>query len=187
MESITAHLAKIEDLILRIEDLLEGARPTAFSTKVSVDKNKVYELIDELKPYLDDIMQDLPDEIVKAKRVVADSEKILGDAKSKALMILRSNEAEAEKLISEHEITKLAAAQAEQIIEDARKFAKELRLNAVEYADEILVKTEETVRDAQNAFAKSWRDIEKTFTDTVDLIFENRQELRGSDRQPPKS
>lgn len=182
MESISAHLAKIEDLILRIEDLLEGSRPAAFSGKVSVDKNKIYDIIDELKPYLDDIMRDLPDEIVKAKRVVADSEKIIDDARGKASMILRSAEAEVEKLVSEHEVTKVANQQADAIVEDARKFAKELRLNAVEYADEILMKTEETVREAQGIFNKSLRMIETSFGDTVDLIFENRQELRGTDK-----
>ena len=184
MESITAHLQKIEDLILRIEDLLEASRPVAFSGgKVTVDKNKVYDLIDELKPYLEDIMQDLPDEIVKAKRVVADSEKIIEDAKSKASMILRSAEQEMEKLTSEHDISKKAAAQADAIVEDARKFAKELRQNAYEYADELLSKLEDCIKGAQASFVKSQRMVEESFANTADMIYENRQELRGSDRK----
>ena len=176
MESITAHLQKIEDL-------LEASRPVAFSSKVSVDKNKVYDLIDELKPYLDDIMRDLPDEIVKAKRVVADSEKIIDDAKSRANMLLRSAEAEMEKLVSEHDISKKAAAQADAIVEDARKFAKELRVNAYEYADEILQKTEDSIKEAHSLFNKGQRMVEESFSKTADLLFENRQELRGGERK----
>ncbi|MCL2702259.1 MAG: hypothetical protein FWE91_01455 [Defluviitaleaceae bacterium] len=183
MESITAHLAKIEDLILRIEDLLEGSRPVAFSNKVSVDKGKVYDLIDELKPYLEDIMNDLPDEIVKAKRVVADSEKILDDARSKSDLMQRTAKTDIEKRISEHEISKKAAIQADAIVEDARKFAKELRGNALEYADEMLQKVEDTMKEAMSNFTKSVRAAEAAFSDTADLIFENRQELRGTERK----
>lgn len=183
MESITAHLAKIEDLILRIEDLLEASRPVAFSSKVSVDKNKIYDIIDELKPYLDDIMRDLPDEIVKAKRVVADSEKILEDARSKSNMMIRSAEADIERRVSDHEIAKKAADQADALVEDARKFAKELRVNAFEYADELLQKTEDLIKEAQTSFNKSLRMIESSFSETVDMIFENRQELRGEDKR----
>jgi cell division septum initiation protein DivIVA len=184
MESITSHLQKIEECILRIEDLLEAARPVAFSTgtKVSVDRNKVYELIDELKPYLDEIAHDLPDEIVKAKRVVADAEKIKDDASSKANMILRSAESERDKMVAEHEILKRAESQADAIVEDARKFAKELRGNALEYADETLYKVEVAIQNSIAGFSKSVRAAETSLNETADLIHDNRQELRNGEK-----
>ena len=183
MESINVHLQKIEELILQIEDVLEGSRPVAFSSKVQVDKNRLYDVIDELKPHLDDIVRDLPDEIVKARRIVADKDKILEDATSKASLMLRQTEADMDRRVSEHEIAKKAAVQADIIVEDARKFAKELRINAYEYADELLRKAEETVRAAQGSFNQSLREIEASFSETIDTIFENRQQLRDGDRK----
>lgn len=179
MEAISVHLAKIEELIGKIEDILEGAKPVPFSGKVAVDKHVVYDIIDDLRPYIDDINKDLPNEIIQAKRVISDSEKIINDARNKANMVLRNADAEIAKLTSEHEITKHANAQAEKIVEDGKKSARELRLNAIEYADEILAKAEDTVRTSLNIFAKSAREVEDTFGETIDLIYENRQELRG--------
>ena len=181
MDSITSHLQRIEECILRIEDVLEAARAVAFSNsnKVSVDRGKIYELIDELKPYLDEIQHALPDEIFKAKRIVADADKLIEDAKSKANLMLRSAENEREKMIADHEIQKKAEVQADAIVEDARKFAKELRGNALEYADEMLFKVETTIKETIANFAKSVRAAEASFNETADLIYDNRQELRG--------
>lgn len=180
MEAISVHLAKIEELIGKIEDVLEGSRPVPFSSgKVSVDKHLIYDIIDDLRPFIEDINRDLPNEIIQAKRVISDSNKIIDDSRSKASMVLRNADAEITKLTSEHEITKHATAQAEKIVEEGRKSARELRVNAIEYADEILAKAEETIRASLNIFAKNARETEDSFSETIDLIYENRQELRG--------
>jgi len=179
MESVSVHLTKIEDLLSRMEDVLEAARAVPFSNKVSIDKHAIYDIIDDLRPVLADVAEDLPNEIVQAKRVISDSDKILNDARNKASMVMKSAESEVQKMTDDHEITKLATAQASQIVEEGKRNARELRLNAMEYADEILAKTEEIIRIASESFIHRSREAESFFNETVDTIYNNRQELRG--------
>jgi len=179
MESVSVHLTKIENLLSQMEDVLEAARAVPFSNKVSIDKDMVYDIIDNLRPVIDDMQKDLPNEIVQAKRVITDGDKILNDARNKASMIIKSAESEVAKMTDEHEITKHATAQAAQILEEGKRGARELRLNAMEYADEILAKTEDIIREAAESFVRRSREAESFFNDTVDTIYNNRQELRG--------
>jgi hypothetical protein len=111
MESISVYLQKIEDLISKIEDIVEASRAVPFSTKVSVDKNAVYDVIDDIRPILDDMSRDLPNEIMQAKRIISDSEKMVNDARVKANQLLKNAENDVAKLLSEHEISKLAVEQ----------------------------------------------------------------------------
>ena len=63
-------------------------------------------------------------------------------------------------MVDEHEITKKAYEQAEVIISNAKKNAREIRLGTREYADNILGKVEEILDE------------------TLDIIKMNRQELK---------
>ncbi|MDR2903640.1 MAG: hypothetical protein LBU77_03950 [Clostridiales bacterium] len=179
METIKDYLARIEDQLSKMEDLLESCRTVPFSGKVSVDKHSVYDIIDDLRPIIEDINKDLPNEIKQARRIIADSDKILGDARNKAGMVIKNAEAEAEKLVEEHEIVKRASQQAMQMIEETRKSARELRKNAIEYADEILAKAEESVRESSDKISAQIHSAEEFFSKTVDTLYENRKELRG--------
>ncbi len=178
MESVSTHIQKIEDSMQKMEDLLAAARPVPFSNKINVDKIVIYEILDDIIAVMEEMKRDLPGEIIQAKRVIADSDKILTDAKNKAKSILNSAETDVENMISEHSISQQAMEQASQIMDEAKKSARELRINAIEYADEILAKTEQVVRESLNEFIKTSRHAEEYFSDTIDIIYENRQELR---------
>jgi len=179
MESVNVQITRIEDLLSQMEDVLEDAKNVPFSSKVSVDKTAIYDIIDALRIVVADVQKDLPNEIVQARRVISDSDKILNDARNKASMVIKSAESEIQKMTDDHEITKLATAQATQIVEEGKRNARELRINAMEYADEILAKTEDIIRDAADSFTRHSREAESFFSDTVDTIYGNRQELRG--------
>ena len=179
MEAVNVHLTKIEDFLSQIEDLLEAARSAPFSSKVSIDKQALYEIIDDIRPALGDLQKDLPNEIMQAKRVIEDRDMIINDARNRAGMMIKTAEGEVQKMTEEHEITKQATVQAGQIIEESKRNARELRLNAMEYADEILAKSEDIIRDAADSFVRRAREAEAFFNDTVDTIYNNRQELRG--------
>jgi len=179
MEAVNVHLTKIEDFLSQMEDVLEAARAVPFSNKVSIDKQAIYDIIDDLRPVLGDLQKDLPNEIMQAKRVIADNDKIINEARNRAGVIIKNAEGEVLKMTDEHEITKHATAQAAQIVEESKRNARELRLNAMEYADEILAKSEDIIREAADSFVRRSREAEAFFNDTVDTIYNNRQELRG--------
>lgn len=166
MESILGYLDSIEDI-------LESCKPSPFTGKITVDKDKIYEIIDEIR-------LNIPNEIRQAQRVITDHDKIILDAKNKATMILKEAEERGQRLTDDHEIYKQAIEEGNKIIEDSKKSARDMRLNAMDYADEILAKTEEIVREAFDSINRQNHVTDDFFNTTIDVIYNNRVELRGS-------
>jgi vacuolar-type H+-ATPase subunit H len=179
MEAVHVHLAKVEELIEQIEGILENAKAVPFTSKVSVDKNSIYELIDEMRPILEDIGKDLPNEIVQARRVVTDSDKIINEARHKAELLERNAQRQAEQLTDDHEIYKHAQSKASSILDEAKSGAKEYKLGAAEYADGILESLEQQVKTVLDTFIQHSRVAEDFFADTMEELMQNRQELRS--------
>lgn len=65
-------------------------------------------------------------------------------------------------MIDEHVITKQAQEQKEQILENANKVAKEISIGTREYADALLEKVEEVLKE------------------TIDVVHKNRKELKSN-------
>ena len=161
------------DYLDELEEILDKCKPVPFSNRVSVDREKLNEVIL-------DIRYNLPNEIERAQKIVADYERILADARSKSGVILEEARLEAAKLADEHEVYKQAVQQAEETVEKGKKDARDMRLNAMEYADSILEKAEETLRDAMASVNQGTRAVDNFFNETLEVIFANRQELRGN-------
>lgn len=166
----------ILDYLDDIEEILENSRPSPFSSKVPVDRDKFFEIIEEIR-------LNLPVEMDKAQKIVSDHERIVADARNKAKMIISEAQMEAAKLADEHEVYRRALEQANETIEKSKKDAKDMRLNAMEYADEILAKAESTLREAMSSVNQSTRAIDTFFNNTLDIIYSNRQELRGNSKK----
>ena len=175
----------IIDLIDDIQDLLESSKKSAFSAnKITVDKQEIIEI-------LEDMRYNLPSELAQAKRISEKCEKIVQEAHNKGNLIIKQAEDQAEKLVLEHEITKQAKEQADIIVEDARKDARELRSNAVAYADALLGDVEEAVSNTLRKIEDDSRDVIAQLNDSfglitddlnaeLELILKNRNELKTS-------
>lgn len=141
-------------LIEEIEDILENSSTMPFSSKVVVDADEIYSIISEIRLRL-------PDEIKQANWIKEERQRILAEAQKEADTLLDEVELRIEELIEQDEITKEATRRAEEITTKAQNNAKEIRLGALEYADNILKETQEDLKNL------------------VDILNENRQELRG--------
>ena len=141
-------------LIDEIEDILENGSSLPFSAKVMVDADELYEIIREIRIKL-------PDEIKQATWIKEERQRILAEAQKDADTMLNEAELRLEELIEQEEITKKAKERAEEIVTKAQNNAKDIRLGALEYADNILLETQENLKGL------------------IDLLNENRQELRG--------
>jgi len=180
MVPISSQLSKLKDYVNRIEDVLDVARGVPFSNKISIDKDEMHDILDNILMVIDDMQKDIPNEIQHAKRVLSDNDKIVSDARSKAKMIIENANEEIAKLTNDHEITKRAVDQASIIIDEEKRNAREIRLNAMEYADEILENWEVALREAIDMLSKRYNSILADFSETADLLYTNRQELRTS-------
>jgi vacuolar-type H+-ATPase subunit H len=162
----------LQDYLDQIEDLLESSKSLPFSTKVSVEKGRLFEIIGEIR-------LNLPAEIRQAQRIIEDHDKILADARSKGAKLLKEAEEEAKIMVNEHEIFRRATEQANETIEDAKKTARDYRNSTLDYADGLLEKTEEMIREAMENIDQQFKLANDFLAQTVDVLYENRQSMRG--------
>lgn len=144
---------EIFTLLENLEELVESGTKVPLSSKVLVDK-------DELSEILEEIRMKLPDELKQAKWVKEERQRIIMDAQKEADQIVKETETKIISLVDDHEITRQALAQKEEIIESADKVAREITTGTREYADALLERLEEILKE------------------TLDVVKNNRKELK---------
>ena len=144
---------EILSILETFEDLVEKSPNIPFIGKCMLDKEEVLEIIKELR-------LKLPDDIKQAKWVKEERQKILLEAQKEANNIIKEAENKIASLVDEHEITRKAYDQANEIVSTAQKNAREIRMGTREYADSILNKVEEILKD------------------TIEVVQLNREELK---------
>jgi len=160
------------DYLDDIEEVLDTSKSLPFTNKISVEKDRILEILSEIR-------LNLPDDIRSAQRILGDHDRIVADAQRKAQDIIDAAENEAKMRTNNHEIFRRASDQASETIEGARKDAQNLRLNANEYADEQLADAEGQLREYMNNMEQQHKRIMEYFAKMIDIIYENRQQLRG--------
>lgn len=168
--------SSIYSLLDTLEDIVENAKAIPLTQKVSVAKDDLFEIIGEIR-------LNLPGEIKQATRIVNGSEKIIDEANAKANSIIRDAEAEAERMILDHEITKRAKEEAEAIMMEARAKAENMRIGSIEYANQMLENTETQIKSILDNFTKRANGVQDFLNTELDAIYGERQELRNLEQQ----
>lgn len=134
---------EIFTLLENLEEIIETGTKVPLSTKVMIDKEEISEILEEIR-------MKLPDELKQAKWVKEERQRIIMDAQKEADQIVKETETKIISLVDDHEITRQALAQKEEIIESADKVAREITTGTREYADALLERLEEILREALN-------------------------------------
>ena len=167
------------EMLEELEDMIENGKKSLMSGRVSVDKNELLAVIDELKSIL-------PDEIIQANeyykdsrelrdsaeheadtmiaqankeadeivdKAQSDAEAIIADAKSEADAIVKEAHRQQAELISEHRITQMATEQGNEIIGQANERAAEIKRAMKKYLDDKL-------NYVSDVLAKTYNEIE---------------------------
>lgn len=144
---------EIFTLLERLEEILDAGTKVPFSSKVMID-------VEELKEVLEDIRLKLPDELKQAKWVKEERQRIMADAEAQAESLMKEAENKIIAMVDEHVITKQALDQKEEILESANKLSQEISVGTREYADSVLEKVEDVLKE------------------TLQLVHNNRKELK---------
>lgn len=144
---------EILTLLENLEDLVEKAMTVPFAGKCMVNRDEILDIIQ-------DIRLKLPDDFKQARWIIEERTRILAEAQQEADNVIKNSDSRIAAMVDEHEICRKAYEQAEVIITNAKKNAREIRLGTREYADNILNKVEEILED------------------TLDVIKVNRNELK---------
>ena len=149
METMT-----IDEILEMMDDLLDKAVSVPFSNKKSmVDA-------EQLREYIDGIRYNLPQEIKRAKEMVADRSVIITDANSQAEQIIKKAEERAKVLVSEDEVYKQAKAAADELVAQSRAMDASIKKAMVEKLDSILAESEKSILNALSQI-KSMREAVK--------------------------
>jgi len=118
-------------LIDKLDDLVHKAKKFPLTDEVRVDREEIYDLLDQMRATL-------PGEIKQARWIVKERKEMLAEAQREAERIVADAKVKQSELIAEQEVTRQAERGAEEIVQDARDREREIRLGAEDYADEIL-------------------------------------------------
>jgi cell division septum initiation protein DivIVA len=136
-------------LIDKLDDLIHNARPVPLTDQVRVDREEIYDLLDQMRATIPEeikqarwIVKERQEMLAEAKReaqrIVKERQEMLAEAKREAERVVKEARDQSERLISSEEVYRQAERAAEEIIEDARETERQIRLGAEDYADEIL-------------------------------------------------
>lgn len=133
------NIMDIENLMEELEDILEASWHLPLSGgKAMVDTN-------EIKRILEDIRLAMPREIVQARKIVDERNKILDNAQNEIDTMMKISEEKIKSMVSKSEIVKSAQNSADNIISEATAKAKEIKNSANEYVCNMMKQLDDTV------------------------------------------
>jgi F0F1-type ATP synthase membrane subunit b/b' len=118
-------------LIDKLDQLVHEAKAVPLTDQVRIDREEIWEILDQMRATI-------PEEIKQARWIVKERQEMLGEAKREAERLINEAREQAAQLASQQEIVRLAERQAAELMADARRREREVRLGAEDYADEIL-------------------------------------------------
>jgi len=181
MELMTVHIDKIEDLLGKMDEIIDTARSAPFSSKISIEKEVLFSVIDEIRAVAYDMRKGLPSELNQARRVLSDKDSHLTEARSKAEMIIKAAQAEAGKMISEHEITVQAKLAASEIADEANRETNNFKISAAQYVDGIFSDLDHLLKGILTDHMQKSKEAEDFYRNILDELYQNRREIRISD------
>jgi cell division septum initiation protein DivIVA len=129
---------RAEEVVDRLEYLVQHARRVPFSNQVMLDEDELLEMLQQLRV-------GLPQEIKEASRTVAEHERLIKEAHAEAGRILARANQRAETAVQESEVLHRARREAERTLSEARTRADQVVREAEAYALEQLRQLETTL------------------------------------------
>lgn len=148
--------ATIEDLIDEMYDVLDkGWKMPLSAGKVFVDGEEVRQILDEIK-------EEIPSEVRKAKAIVADRSQIINEAQREAETIIRVAQEKAKALVDQDEIVRQAQQKANELIAQAQAKFKEMRKASNDYVDDLMRRTDESLSENLAELRKTRQNIKSS-------------------------
>lgn len=148
--------ATIEDLIDEMYDVLDkGWKLPLSGGKVFVDGEEVRQILDEIK-------EEIPAEVRKAKAIVADRAQIISEAQREAETIIRVAEEKQKALVNQDEVVCQAQAKANDLIAQAQAKFKEMRKASNDYVDDLMRRTDESLSENLAELRKTRQNIKSS-------------------------
>lgn len=175
-------MSRIEEIIDEIEEYIDNCKFQPLSnSKIIVNRDEFEELISDLRT-------NIPDEIKKYQRIIANRDAIIKDAQDKADEMVRKANEMTSTLVSEHEVMQQAYIEANKVIEDATDKASNILDNAtteanavknaaIQYTDDSLAKIQEILSNSIEDMTVKYDAIIRSLEANLDVTTQNRKSL----------
>ena len=178
MELISSQIDKIEDLLSRMDEVIDLARSVPFSGKISVEKDALYSVIDDIRGTIYDMRKGLPSEMNQARRVMSDRDNIVSEARHKAEMMIKAAESEANRILNEHDLTQQAKLHALKLEETAKEQVADFKLNAAQYVIGIFDDLDDLLEKTLEEHMSKAREVENFYSSVLAEIHDSRNTIR---------
>lgn len=140
-------------LLDRLEEALVTGSRVPLMARTLVDEQECLDILDQMRVAM-------PTEIKEARRVIAERDHILAQAREETERIMRGAEHRANRLVEEHAIVRSAQVRANEIEEQAEADALAIREEADKYAEALLTRVQERLEQALGNVRAGLRELE---------------------------
>jgi vacuolar-type H+-ATPase subunit H len=125
-------------LVDRLEELFNNSRPIPLTHNVIVDEDKFLDVVDQMRI-------SIPEEVKRAQEVSSKKDRVMAQAQEEANRTLELAREKAGALVEKEALVQDAKRRADQIIDQARMEAENIKAGADQYALESLGKLEREI------------------------------------------
>lgn len=166
-------MSDVLNLIDEMEGYFEECKNVPFSNKVVVDMEVMYE-------FMTDLRLKLPEEIKRSTRILDEKERIIDEARVEAKQAEEKAAARVDELVNEHIIAQKAEALAREIVDEAEEMAKQIKIGAYEYVEEMVEQIELAMADTLEQSNLHYAKFDQYLTQQLGTMKNNRSELARS-------
>lgn len=121
----------VEELVRRVMDVINAARPMPLSTSVMVSRDEILELLEAA-------LVELPDEVREARWLLKEREDLLSKARIDAGLIIEEARTRVAQMVQRTEVVRSAERKARQMVEEADSQARRRRHEVDDYCEQRL-------------------------------------------------
>ena len=140
-------------LLDRLEEALVTGSRVPLMQRTLVDEQECLDILDQMRVAM-------PTEIKEARRVIAEREHILAEAREEGERIVAGAKKHANRLVDEHAVVRAAELRASEIEEQAERDALTTREDADRYAGTLLTRVQERLEQALSSVRTGLRELE---------------------------
>jgi len=140
-------------LLDRLEEALVTGSRVPLMARTLVDEQECLDILDQMRVAM-------PTEIKEARRVIAEREHVLAEAREEADRIIAGAKKHAHRLVEEHAVVRSAQLRATEIEEQAERDALTTREEADRYAGTLLTRVQERLEQALSHVRSGLRELE---------------------------
>ena len=163
--------SRIEQAIDEIYNYVEECKPSKlYPSKVVVDREQLYDLLDELRLCA-------PEEIKRYQKIITNREGILNEAQQQTAQILDQNEIVQTAYQRAEDIMRQANEEAERLVNAAQAESDQMRKAALLYTNDLLNEAQGHVEESLKEIDNKSRMLTSALKNSIQLMKSNKEEL----------